>query len=1065
LSQSRRRSPSSAEVAAVLCVLLVLWVLPAAGQVRVSTIQEVIDRWKPETHLYVIGDVGLQDAVLADLETWLKDRHWTVLLVQDATGQRFQDTEGVVREGEDAIEYGTAQGIARAHGFAGQVRADTGEPDGAILSIVLAQRALYYTGSDAQDSRGLGEMAFQGNLDQWSIAALRNGGDVVSAVKDTVTGIDSQVAYSIGRKREEAASYLAWSRTRVTDVETEVASLEQSAAALRAAPPYPKVGAAQPDTESLRQRIERAKALLDEEKAAEAIAVVDGVHQEVGMLQSNIALYQSYTTKLAAARDRLDRLQSRTLDDAARKKIQGASQLLATAREKHQRGDLIYDQITPVEDAVWDAEAAVRRAEGRRVFSILLGWAALLALAWLAWRLNRRRLPVKKEAEALLASWQTALDRKLEALFGDMEQKVARLAGSFEGETGELDRQVRSDVGSLVILWTSASAVLEQARSRIQPGRIHSVLFNLFLPGNYRKGLALLRDEPVPFDPAEGLPRLFDGERTWRDDLLGDLGSYEPFRKSFEELMAEFHSRAARAGGALDEMETAIFGLPPLLERTRERIWQAEFQKDFLTEAGSRDGLFLAPALFSEVLPAANAALAEAQGSSAADPVGTWKGSAARAERLTTDAGRLAEICRGVRSGAMPALQKAEAGLQSAGIATAWIGEDLRSLSERASELAARAAGEAVSLEIETLAADLDASIRMFEARETGIEERRAETERIAALVPEHEAILEATREAFAESALALGPGDEIHPGADGTVGNNIDEAREEIAAARGKLDEAVAGTRAGRMLAAASLLRQVEWHQEQAGFRLAEISAKRARLDRVREGNRGLLAEMEKRVAKAGPDLSGDTRITEATLSAFEEVAARVRTARGWIDTRKEDPLRAEEELHAARNGLDRVEGALAPADRQLHGEAARGIEEAGRKVDEIGGWNHPYGVAIQGRAGVASLDTARALLGQKRYAEAREAAFAARSEAESALSAALAEVEQRRIEEQEERRRRERERYWNEEIRSRQESSSSSDSSFDSSSSRSSSSSSSSGSSRSSWSGSSSGSGKSRW
>ena len=445
MSQSRRRPMSSGEVASVLCVLLVLWVLPAAGQVRVSTIQEAIERWTPETQVYVMGDVGLQDAALADLEAWLKDRPWTVLLVQDATGQRFQGVDGVVREGVDAIEYGTGQGIARASGF---------EPDGAILSIVLAQRALYYTAGTARDLRGLGEEAFQGNLDQWAIAALRNGGDIASAVKDTVTNVDSLLAQAIAGEREG------------------------------------------------------------------------------------------------------------------------------------------HDQITPVENAVWSSETAVRRAEATELAVRFLYVVALLTLAWLAWFLNRRRRPVKEEAESLLATRQTALDRKLEVLFGELEQKVARLvgpvSGRFEGETEELARQVRSDVGSLAILWTSAHAVLEQARERIRPRRPWPALRNLFFPGNYIRGLALLRDEPVPFDPAEGLPRLFGGERTWRDDLLGDLAGYEPFRKSFEELVEELNSRAARAVAALDGLEACLAELPPLLKKTHERILAGRLPEGLPFRGGRR---------------------------------------------------------------------------------------------------------------------------------------------------------------------------------------------------------------------------------------------------------------------------------------------------------------------------------------------------------------------------------------------------------------------------------------------------------------------------------------------
>ena len=49
-----------------------------AAPVRAGTIEEVISRWRPDAHLYVLGDVGLTDETLAELAGWLADKHWTV---------------------------------------------------------------------------------------------------------------------------------------------------------------------------------------------------------------------------------------------------------------------------------------------------------------------------------------------------------------------------------------------------------------------------------------------------------------------------------------------------------------------------------------------------------------------------------------------------------------------------------------------------------------------------------------------------------------------------------------------------------------------------------------------------------------------------------------------------------------------------------------------------------------------------------------------------------------------------------------------------------------------------
>jgi len=593
------------------------------------------------------------------------------------------------------------------------------------------------------------------------------------------------------------------------------------------------------------------------------------------------------------------------------------------------------------------AEKREQRAADRKSFFSVLSVVLLGVLATAGWSLNRRRQSIKAEAEALLASSQAA-GRRLEALFGDLQWRADRLIErEFAGETAELARQVREDLASLAALGPSARVVMEQAAERIRPR-----LYNLFFSGGYSVGLALLRDEG---------------------------------------LMQEMQERTARAAGTLDELETSLRELPLLVEKTHERIWQAGLQKDYLAEAGA-DGLFLVPTLFSELLPAATAALDSAQETADADPVGTWKGEAARGERMAADAWRLAGLCRGVRSAVMPALQSTEP----------WIEEGLRSLSSRAADLASRSAKEAVTEKIETLAADLaelpdlagrlietrsriaaaesrvesfrveigtalglapdlllretseklsaaalqaaeteallrrgevgaataalesagrmaseaeaflETSRKTFEERETAIAGRRAETERLAALLPGHEAILAGLRKAYAESAL-------------GAVADLLDEAQREIDAARAQLDLAADGIRKGRLLAAASLLGQVRARQEQAGAHLAEIVESRARLDRAREDNLQVLAELEARAGRMGPELSLDPGITQRTLAVFEEAAGRIRTVREWIDAGREDPLRAGEELLAARNELDRVETTLAPEDRRLHEEALR--------------------------------------------------------------------------------------------------------------------------------------------
>ena len=769
-----------------------------AGFVRAATIGEILSRWRPETHLYVLGDVGLNDGTLQELAAWLADKHWTVLLVQNAAGQTYTDVDGHLRTDDYAIEYATGQGIPRQRGFSAQVQPRTKERDGAIFTIVLAPHALFYTGSEAQDSRGFGEAQFKDNLDRWAIVNMRAGGNIIGAVKDTITNISSLVEGAIDHEKEEAernigavrvlADHLerrsrelgeispggfrrlqlpdaAGLRARIasaqgaldegkvrqaleitTPIAAQAASifeaidtlqrsiddarrelngaatalngLEESAARLRESDPKLTGALARPDVQRLQQELAGAERSLADDPARArqtALALERGALAQV----KAIADYPVIGQKLTVAETRLGHLEGREHAAAARRSLLAARQGLAEARELYGQGTPGYAErletgkraLAAAERKISDAEtmAALKRAAIR--FLLILLAAALLAAAF---ALNRRRRGVKLEAEKLLAGWRAALDRKLEILLDELEQRVARFIGPASGEgqrphTGETLRlagEIRADVGSLYILWTSAGSVLQQAEALIRARRLGAV-YNFFLPGKYRRGIALLKDEPVPFDPEGGLPRIFGNERTWRDDLLGDLASYQPFRKTFQEIVAELNLRAGRAVAALDLVESSVTQSPTQMDATAEIIRRTESHQEEIDRAGAADGLFLAPALFAAALPAAAAALTRARALFPNDPVGAVQGDAGTARSIATDASRLAEILVASRNGVLPAAEAGAAALRQAQIGTGWIETGRAGLSDRANLLAGQAAEHSVSAAIEELDRDL----------------------------------------------------------------------------------------------------------------------------------------------------------------------------------------------------------------------------------------------------------------------------------------------------------------------------------------------------------------------
>src|SRR6185436_3169283 len=252
---------------------------------RATTIGEILSGWQPGVHLYVLGNVGLEDDALGELAAWLADKHWTVLLVEDGTGQTYTDVDGVPRLGEDAIEYGTGQGIPRRPGFSEQVHPRTQEPDGAIFTIVLAQHGLFYTGSAAEDSRSLGEDRFKDNLDQWAIAAMRSGGDVVRAVKDTVTNIDSRLDETIDGEFRAAERSLA-------EIPDQLGALKRRARELREICPGGFQWLQIPDLASLGDQVETARAAFGKGRAGEASQTLSSVQAELATTNGMLDTFQ-----------------------------------------------------------------------------------------------------------------------------------------------------------------------------------------------------------------------------------------------------------------------------------------------------------------------------------------------------------------------------------------------------------------------------------------------------------------------------------------------------------------------------------------------------------------------------------------------------------------------------------------------------------------------------------------------------------------------------------------------------------------------------------------------------
>ena len=124
-----------------------------------NDIEEVVANWIPDQHLYVRGDIRVNDDQLSRLESWLDEfgANWTIVLMDTGSSQAYHSVEGRLMSGMDACEYALGHGLANRTQFGEQIHEQTGETNGAVFILYLAERKFNYLSSDAQDRRGLGE--------------------------------------------------------------------------------------------------------------------------------------------------------------------------------------------------------------------------------------------------------------------------------------------------------------------------------------------------------------------------------------------------------------------------------------------------------------------------------------------------------------------------------------------------------------------------------------------------------------------------------------------------------------------------------------------------------------------------------------------------------------------------------------------------------------------------------------------------------------------------------------------------------------------------------------------
>ncbi len=646
-------------------------------------------------------------------------------------------------------------------------------------------------------------------------------------------------------------------QSAIAAARTDIDSLENASASFLKSHPKATGDLARPDVRAMREKLSSAESALSANPSG-AKSAAEAAASEARRVQTALNEHAAGADQIAASEGILAQLESRERAGAAATDLVTAKQALREAREAHGLGASVWaSQLQSAKSALANAErsisdadaAASRNALLAMLLWILLGLGTLGTGLFLNWRARLKAA----EAQTLYDAWETGLHEKSNANIDRLLEKVSLYAAvsgstkrSYTGQSAQIAAQVRSDSGQATLLLAKAREIHGRAQALLHPAiGTPGWLLNVFWTSRSVEAIRLLQDEPVTFKPAES-EALFGARKNWRDDLFGDIKSYKPFQKSFNEVIAEFNKNAAAALASIERLEFAVTqsgkvidGVAADLRRSAERG----------SAAAAADALFAVPSLLAKTIPAGETLVAKARSSVKTDPVSAIYGEAEQAKRVAADAKSLLDLIENARAHALAASTAAEEALRGRGIAAAWIGSAAQSLSEKAETAAAAAEQSPIAAQLQSLSAGLeDLGARAGRAADIA----RKVDEIVARLVGAAEAAIVAAR---TEVGRALGlnaervlrenasdPSDYVAKARSLAVAaktklaaGELDAAEDAGAAAAKSADEAAA-------IAAASL--QSLREQERT---LAERRAETSRLDGLMPERRAILDGIER--------------------------------------------------------------------------------------------------------------------------------------------------------------------------------------------------------------------------
>ncbi|YCM45237.1 hypothetical protein V2O64_04270 [Verrucomicrobiaceae bacterium 227] len=734
-------------IAWFLVVLLSLELRGGTTTVELPSGTTILDNWNAGQHVYTVGNTGLAPEKLDELERWL-DGHapnWTVLLMESSAAERYTDVFGTEHRGIEAVENAMGKGLPASTGFGDLKDPETGLANGAFFILFLKDRTFSYYGDQAYQRYRLGAAQWKGNLDRPAIAAMKNGGRIIDAAKDTIQSIDERYRKAVVSEKARALKNLQKAEEGMEQVQSLMAKAGKQFSGHWRNFETPGTGAhGISPLEEWQHDFERLKGYQRDGHTMLQLGGLSLLEKKVKHWREGFERYQRDEPKIEDFQEKVNALDSSNLQQKKDQSlIKAGVERIATLYRNGDPGYLV--AMSELEARIASFYRREEAIHSRQKMAGVAGASGVGFLGLMGFMGNRRRRRIKLEAETLLEKRKEEMKEMSDRLFVMMDRAAIVVgpvneleARGYRGETLSLSREALKKIDEAFVLSSNVKKIIEESESLMEPANPLSKSRNLVSGGRYEEAVDLL-DAEVRAE-SQAVPDMDERARPGEK-------SDEVFAMPLDEWKGRTTDALDDAESCLNEVDDAWTSIVARKDKLKTSIQTIEQERGI-----EGDEWLQCEEIFDSWVPAMKSALLAGSELGRTDPVSALRGPLGEGGRMTGEAIQLLRVVLKFKKEHWRTLEEGEATLDSRGRATVWVDRRLEDLSALCDEIAREGGEAAVAVQIDRLENDLT---RFVERMKSSVSlAARAEDESVPAIKSATTAIERGRRELA--SALGL---------------------------------------------------------------------------------------------------------------------------------------------------------------------------------------------------------------------------------------------------------------------------------------------------------------------